>query len=200
MGINKGFLACDRTSKGDEVYTPFYAVDPIIKYVPKDFVIWLPFDEKWSAFYQTFVSLGYKVIRSCLSEGKDFFDYVPIEHYDVIISNPPFSIKDSVLKRLYLLNKPFMILLPITTLQGKERYKYFENGIQLLTFDSRIDYHTNGNFVSYTRGNHFGSAYFCRNILPKDLIIEKLTKYDKPLKKNNGQDNYNNNFDYCLFS
>ena len=180
--INKGYLTCDRTSKGDEVYTPFYAVEPLLKYIPKDFVIWLPFDEEWSAFYQTFIENGYKVIRSCLKDGQDFFNYEPIEKYDIIISNPPFSKKDRVLKRLYDLDKPFMILLPMNSLQSKTRYNYFKNGIQLLSFDSRIDYHTNNNFETYTKGNHFASAYFCKDILPKDLIIEKLVKYDRNLK------------------
>lgn len=179
--INKGYLTCDRTSKGDEVYTPFYAVEPLLKYIPKDYIIWLPFDEKWSAFYQMFIEKGYKVIRSCLKDNQDFFNYEPKEKYDIIISNPPFSKKDKVLKRLYELNKPFMILLPMNSLQGKGRYNHFKNGIQLLTFDSRIDYHTNNNFKTYTKGNHFASAYFCKNILPKDLIIEKLTKYDRSL-------------------
>jgi len=179
--INKGWLTCDRTATGDEVYTPFYAVDPLLKYLDKSKTIWCPFDDEWSAFYQTFNANGFKVIRSSIGGGQDFFNYEPKEHYDIIISNPPFSKKDRVLKRLYELDKPFAILLPMNSLQGKARYKYFENGIQLLSFDSRIDYHTNNNFKTYTKGNHFASAYFCRNVLPKDLIIEKLVKYEKPL-------------------
>ena len=55
MGINVGYLTCDKTSAGDECYTPFYAVEPILKYLPKDKIIWLGFDEKWSSFYQTLV-------------------------------------------------------------------------------------------------------------------------------------------------
>ena len=75
-----------------------------------------------------------------------------------------------------------MILLPMNSLQSKTRYNYFKNGIQLLSFDSRIDYHTNNNFETYTKGNLLASAYFCKDILPKDLIIEKLVKYDRELK------------------
>jgi len=30
-------------------------------------------------------------------------------------------------------------------------------------------------------GSPFATAYFCRNILPKDLIIEKLNKYEMGL-------------------
>lgn len=185
MAINKAYLTCDRSANGDEVYTPFYAVEPLVKYIPKDWVIWMPFDEEWSAFYQIFKENGYKIIRSCIQEGKDFFEYEPMKHYDVIISNPPFSKKDKILKRLNELNKPFAVLLPTNSLQGKARYENcFKNGIEYLGFDLRIDYHTNGNFETYTKGNHFSSAYFCRGVLPKGIIIEHLNKYEKPLIKN----------------
>lgn len=181
MAINKGYLTCNRTASGDEVFTPFYAVEPLLKYLPKDKIIWLPFDEEWSAFYQLLTERGYNVIRSSLTEGQDFFTYEP-EKWDLVVSNPPFSKKDQVLKRLDELGKPFAILLPINSIQGEKRYKYcFKNGIEILAFDSRVDYHTNFNFNKYTVGNHFGSGYFCRGILPEKLIIEKLKKYQRPL-------------------
>ena len=182
MALNKAYLTSDRTANGDEVFTPFYAVEPLLKYIPKNMVIWCPFDEEWSAYYQMFTENGYKVIRSTIFEGKDFFTYEPKEHYDIIVSNPPFSKKDDVLKRLNELGKPFMILLPANSIQGSKRYNNcFKNGIQLLCFDFRVDYHTNFNLETYTKGNHFGSAYFCRDILPKDLIVEHLEKYERPL-------------------
>lgn len=182
MGINKGYLDSNRSASGDEVYTPFYAVEPLLKYISKDKVIWCPFDEEWSAFYQLFIENGYKVIISNLKNNQDFFEYEPEEHYDIIISNPPFSKKDKVLKRLVELNKPFAILLPMNSLQGKARFKYLKH-IQLLAFDSRIEYHTNNNFENYTKGNAFASAYFCKGILPRDLILEELIKYGRSLKK-----------------
>jgi len=126
------------------MYTPYYAVEPILKYIPKDLKIWCPFDEEWSAFYNSFKNNGYNVIRSHIDEGKDFFSFEP-DDYDIIISNPPFSIKDDILKRLYELDKPFAILLPLNSLQGKSRYKYFKNGIQILSFDQRIGYHSQQN-------------------------------------------------------
>ena len=36
MGINIGYLTANRTSAGDEVYTPFYAVEPLMEFLPKD--------------------------------------------------------------------------------------------------------------------------------------------------------------------
>lgn len=58
MGMNKTYLSADRTSKGDNVYTPYYAVQPILEFLPKDKTIWCPFDEEWSAFYQTLLRGG----------------------------------------------------------------------------------------------------------------------------------------------
>ena len=188
MGLNVGYLTSDRSEKGDECYTPYYAVTPILKYLPKNKKIWCPFDEEWSAFYQTLKRKGYTVIRSALSEGKDFFTYEP-DDYDIIVSNPPFSKKDQVIERLYELGKPFMILLPLNTLQGKRRYKSFRKGIQILAFDKGINYHTNS-MEHYTKGNHFASAYYCRDVLPRDLILEELIEYDEPLSTESANDEY----------
>ena len=113
MGINIGYLTADRTSSGDECYTPFYAVEPLLEFLPKDKIIWCPFDEEWSAFYQLFLKHGYSVIRSSLAEGQDFFRYEP-ENWDILVSNPPFSKKDEVLKRAFSFNKPFALLLPLS--------------------------------------------------------------------------------------
>lgn len=178
MGLNIGYLTSDK--EDNELYTPYYAVDHILKYLPKDKIIWCPFDEEWSAFYQSLNRSGYKVIRSSLKEGQDFFKYEP-EKWDIIVSNPPFSCKDKVLERLYSFNKPFAILLQLNSLQGKTRYKYFKQGIQILSFDARISYHNKNHMDSTVKGSPFATAYFCQDLLPKDLIIEQLNVYEKTL-------------------
>lgn len=178
MALNIGYLTSDK--EDNELYTPYYAVDHIVKYLPKGKIIWLPFDEEWSAFYRRLTELGYRVVRSSLAEGQDFFEYEP-EHWDLIVSNPPFSIKDKVLERLYSFNKPFAVLLPLNSLQGKTRYKYFKDGIQILSFDARICYHDKDHMDSVVKGSPFATAYFCRDLLPKDLIVEKLVTYERPL-------------------
>lgn len=119
MPLNTGYLTSSREK--NELYSPFYIVDHIMKYLPKDKVIWCPFDENWSAFYRRLKEGGFKVVRSSLLEGQDFFEFEPNE-WDIIVSNPPFSVKDKVLERLYSFNKPFAILLPLNALQGKTRY------------------------------------------------------------------------------
>jgi len=180
MSINTGYLTADRTSAGDDVYTPFYAVEPLTEFLPKDKVIWCPFDDEWSAYYQFLTEKGYTVVRSSLNVGKDFFEFEP-EKWDILVSNPPFSKKDEVLKRAFSFNKPFALLLPVNSIQGKKRFSIFNNQIQLLVFDSRVDYHNRNNMLKTTKGVSFGSAYFCRDLLPTKLEFRKLNKYDRPL-------------------
>ena len=180
MGMNIGYLTCNRTSSGDEVFTPFYAVEPLLEFLPKDKIIWCPFHEDWSAFFRLFTEKGYQVIRSSLRERQDFFKYEP-ENWDILVSNPPFSKKNDVLKRAYELDKPFALLLPVNSIQSKKRFQIFNNDIQMLVFDGRVDFHTQNNMQTFTKGNHFGSAYFCRNILPEKLVLRKLVKYNRPL-------------------
>lgn len=131
-------------------------------------------------FIKHLKKLGYSVIRTHICEGKNFFTYEPDE-YDIIISNPPFSIKDKILERLYELGKPFAVLLPLNSLQGVSRYKFFSQGIQILSFDQRIGFHSKSNMSFTIEGSPFATVYFCRDILPRDLIVEKLNKYDKRL-------------------
>ena len=167
----------ESTKENDECYTPYYAVEPLLKYLKPGMKIWCPFDKEWSKYVQTFKKEGYDVIYSHIDEGKDFFEYEPEEDYDIIISNPPFSLADKILKRLYSFNKPFIMLLPLKYLQAKGRGEMFvENGIQLLTFDKRIGYYVNGDMSKPKEGNYQASSYFCWKALPKDLIVEILDK------------------------
>lgn len=176
MPINKGYLTAKTDKASDEVYTPAAAVKPLLKYLEQfnpNAVIWCPFDEDFSQYVQIFEAAGYKVIRSHIDEGKNFFFYEPEEPYDVIISNPPFSCKDDVLKRLYELAKPYAMLLPIPTLQGQTRFPYMKD-IQYLGFDKRINYYKDKAMTKAQTGVSFGSCYLCRGFLPRDLILEEL--------------------------
>jgi hypothetical protein len=74
----------------NENYTPDYAVKPILKYIPKNAVVWCPFDEEHSEYVKLIRENGNKVICSHINTGQDFFEYEPEEKWDVIISNPPF--------------------------------------------------------------------------------------------------------------
>lgn len=173
MSINKGYLTAKTNKESDEYYTPKEAVVPIIKYLKKEMVVWCPFDTEDSEYVKCIQANGNKVIFSHIDNGENFFSFEPKEKYDVIISNPPFSLKDDILKRLDELNKPFAILLPLPTLQGQKRFEYLK-GCEALIFDKRINFYNDKEHKIMVKGVAFASIYICKNFLPEKLIFEKL--------------------------
>ena len=89
----------------------------------------------------------------------------------MIITNPPYSKKDKFLKRAYFLEKPFMFLLPITTLEGIARGAMFDKyGIQLIIPNKRFNFKP-----EKKSGAWFQTSWFCNNInLKKDLNFVNL--------------------------
>lgn len=176
MALNKGYLTADSSKASDETFTPAYAVKPIIKYIKEGSTIWCPFDEEENSEYvKELRAAGFKVIATHIFNGEDFMTYEPEEEYDVIISNPPFSIKDDILHRLTQLDKPYAMLLPLPTLQGQDRFDDLI-GCQALIFDKRINYYRDRTKSVLQDGASFASIYICKNFLPKDLVFEKLNK------------------------
>ena len=161
-----------RNIKNDELYTPKYAIKPLLKYLPKNIKIWECTDYGKSNITKVLNENNYEVITT----NKDNFNFLtdkPNFDFDMIITNPPYSLKDEFIKKCYEYNKPFCLLLPITSLEGIERGKIFrEKGIQLLVFDRRC------NFIydNAKKNNWFNTSWFCWKILPKQLIFEELNK------------------------
>lgn len=175
MAVNKGYLTAKTDKASDEYYTPRDAILPLLKYLEQNNnkIIWCPFDTEESEYVKLFSECGYKVIFSHIDNGENFFEYEPKEPYDCIISNPPFSLKDDILKRLTELKKPYAILLPLPTLQGQKRFEYLKNS-QALIFDKRINFYTDKEHTKMAKGVAFASIYICKNFLPDSLIFEKL--------------------------
>lgn len=109
----------------DEIYTVPILVNVILKYIKPNSTIFCPFDTESSEFVIIFKEAGHRVIHSHISEGKDFFKYVPEEDYDYIISNPPFTLKLEILEKLYDMNKPFAFLLPLPCLNYQNISNFF---------------------------------------------------------------------------
>lgn len=173
MGINKGYLTAGTDKASDLVYTPSYAVYPIVSYINPQWTIWCPFDCEDSEYVNILKDNGNNVIYSDISTGQNFFSYEPDVEYDCIISNPPFSLKDKIIKRLYELQKPYAILLPIPALQGQKRFPYMI-GCEALIFDKRINYYKDKKTKEIQKGISFGSFYLCKGVLPEKLIFEEL--------------------------
>ena len=113
-------------SQNDEFYTPRYAILPLLKYIKEKAVIWCPFDTTESNFVKLLIEKGHSVYFSHLDFNEDFFTFTPDFHYDYIISNPPYSKKGEVLKRLFELKKPFAMLVGVVGLfESQDRFKMF---------------------------------------------------------------------------
>lgn len=178
---NEGYLKASKSSAADEVLTPRYAVEPIVKYLKANKYknILCPFDKQESQYVRVLEREGFNVQFGHLESDVDFFEcskeWIESQGIDCIVSNPPFSKKDQILSHLYALQIPFMMLLPIQALQSIKRVNlYKENGLELLVFDKRIGFYTKGELQAVKTKNHFGSAYFCKGVLPRDLVFENL--------------------------
>lgn len=78
-----------------------------------------------------------------LGEEFDFMKYVPPANYDMIITNPPFSIKEKFLARCYALEKPFALLMPLTTFDSEERRLLFSrHGVEIVMPPKRLSFET----------------------------------------------------------
>lgn len=134
-------------SKGsnDECMTPDYGVVPILKYIPQDAIIWCPFDKEDSEFVKQIREMGNKVIATHIDNGQDFYTYEPTEHWDCIISNPPFTNKRHIFERALSFNKPFALIMSNTWLNDSAPKQLFKNkDLQLLMFDKRMKFKNNG--------------------------------------------------------
>lgn len=161
------WLATGKFNQKDEYYTPPILVEPIIKYLKPKSVVWCPFDTEDSEFVRLLEQAGHKVIYSHIWYGQDFFEYEPNEPYDCIVSNPPFTRKLEVFKRLYELGKPFAMVCGLPILNYQEVGEFFLNKeLQLLIVDKKVSF--DGNTAS------FNNSYFCKGILPYDLMFEHL--------------------------
>lgn len=164
----------DKSKKSDEFYTLPYAVKPLLKYIDKGKTIWCPFDKEESAFVRVFKENGYNVLFSHIETGQDFFEYEPIEKYDLVISNPPYSLRTPIMQRLYFnIKKPFALLINESGLfDTKYRYEMLKtNQFELMIFDKRVHYEKDG---IVKKQEPFKSIYLCSNLLPDKIVFEVL--------------------------
>lgn len=161
-----------------EAYTPKYAVDLILPYIPKDKIIWAPFSKNEHNFANYLRDKGYKVINTHFNpqtgEGKDFLTYQPDFDFDIILDNPPFKGKTKYVERAMSFGKPFALFLPFASFGDNGIPNlYIKNNIepQMLIPDKRTEFEN-----QKQNGISFKTVYICRDLLPKQIIFSKLLK------------------------
>lgn len=166
-------------NKNDEYYTPRYAIEPIIKKLKPNSTIWCPFDTQESNYVKMFKENGFNVIYGHISTGQDFFN-TEVPKCDYIISNPPYSLKGEVFKRLYEIKIPFAMLVNFQGLfDHKERFELFKNNrVELMYLSPRVNYIKPDN-PNLESGVPFQSGYVCSEILQEQIEFEYISKTRK---------------------
>lgn len=171
-----------------EAYTPKYAVDIILPYIPKKkrywiffkrpTVIWAPFSRTEHNFVNYLRQLGYKVINTHYDpetkQGKDFLTYKPDFKFDIILDNPPYKNKTLFVKKAFEHNKPFALLLPFNCFGDNGIPNlYITNNVdpQMLIPKQRAEFHNQNN-----RGISFKTVFICRDVLPKQLMFVDMKR------------------------
>ena len=150
--------------KNDECFTPRYVVEAILPFLDKSKTYWLPFDTEESEFVRVLRDNSFSFVRSHKEEGLDYFEYEP-EHWDAILSNPPFTGKRAIFERALSFGKPFALLMSNTWLNDSApKVLFMERDLQLLLFRNRIQFNSLHKIT-------FSSSFFCCDFLPKQIII-----------------------------
>ena len=89
---------------------------------------------------------------------------------DYIISNPPYSNKRAVLRRLNDIGKPYAMFLPITMLN--DNYGKELEGIELLIPNKRTEFKRTGKASSIP----FKCAYFCKGMLDRQIVFCEMKR------------------------
>jgi len=155
-------------NKNDEYYTRKKTFEDIKQYIPDNKIIYEPF--LGSGQSVTYLKeLGYEVRY----KNVNFFSesILQPEEYDLIISNPPFTLKKEVLTRLKQIDKPFILILPITVLFTKYFHEIFNtnDSLQFIIPNKHIHYDS----AHIKKDNtSFYSFYLCYKMnISKDINL-----------------------------
>ena len=153
--------------KNDEYFTSLDIWKLIKDIIPKDKVICELFYSKHSKSPDYLRELGFEVV----SENIDFYNN---NLGDIIVTNPPFSDLKKIMKRLFILEKPFLIIVPISKLCCKYM-KIFKGKLQIIIPPKRINFikcNENGDIIKQENTSNFDSIFLCYKInLSSDIVF-----------------------------
>lgn len=153
----------------DDYMTPKYAWEDIKHFIPKNKIIWESFfgDGKSGDYLK---DMGFDVIH----EQIDFFNNEP-EKWDIIVSNPPFTQIKQILYRLKTLDKPFILIMPVSKINTLYFRELFKDSHDLdiiipkkrIQFQKLINGKTPENFKNHC---NFDCFYYCYKMnLPQKI-------------------------------
>lgn len=156
----------------DHCQTPPYAVDPLLPYIPQNSMVWEPAQGD-GFIVDALFDARLEVVAGDITTGQNFFEYEPAG-WDLMVTNPPYSLKYRWLERCYALGKPFALLLPVETLGAKTAQELFkEHGVQMMCFDKRVNFKMP--FKGWDGSSQFPTAWFTWGLnLPSMLTFVTL--------------------------
>lgn len=149
----------------DNCYTPAIALQPLLPYLSRNKVIWECADGA-GHISNALKQEGLQVVSTSIETGHDFLTCVPPE-FDIILTNPPYSLKYEWIARCYdwFLNmgKPFALLLPVDFLGAAKGQAQLQRGDpKIILFKRRINFIlANGK----NSGAQFATAWFTEGLL-----------------------------------
>jgi len=179
MKPKKSRAANQYTPQGHDLcQTPAYALDPLLPYIAKDKTIWEPAAGE-GLLAGAIESAGHSVVTSELQRGQNFFQYQPPQ-WDVLVTNPPYTIKFKWMARCYELGKPFALLIPGDAILAASAQILMQRyGYEIMLLDKRVDFKMPEKGWEGS-GAQFSVIWFCWKLLPEQVMFGKLV--NKPRK------------------
>jgi len=152
--------------------TPLSAWNAINRFLPTGKIIWEPFFGDGTSG-KNLMKLGHRVVH----EKKDFFKWCP--EYDLIVTNPPYSIVKDIMPRLLELDKPFVLLMPSSKINTQYMRDWSDKGLQIIIPRKRIQFikctvDKSGDIIPneiQDKKCNFDCFYYCYKMnLPRDMV------------------------------
>lgn len=169
----------------DLCQTPAYALDPMLPFLGWSMpsTVWEPAAGE-GQLVEALYDGGWKeahVIQSDIQTGQNFFDYEP-KNWDIIVTNPPFSLKLQWLERCYALGKPFALLVPVDVIGTKTAQALMQaHGFELMLLSDRVDFKM-PNKGWNGAGAQFSVLWLCHNLLPEKVMFGDIEAGKKAFK------------------
>ena len=175
----------------DKCWTPWHGAAPLLPYLPRQSRIWeCCAGDGWLAKWLE--EDGHSTIQTDYTTGRDALHWAPDPaDYDLIVTNPPWSLKYKFIKRLYELGKPWAMLVPFSTISvpSATNVRDAHGGAwEELRLDKRINFSMpNTGFVN--AGAQCISMWLCFGILPRPIVDARVPdprpehRLIKPAKK-----------------
>lgn len=169
----------DVSQKMDRCNTPAYALEPLLPFLVCHRIVWEPAAGTGNIMHAIAPPVD-SVIATDIHGAyarppRNFFDWQP-ERWDVIVTNPPYSIKFDWLARCYALGKPFALLVPVEMIGAQSAQRLMEKyGSEMLLLNRRV------NFEMPNKGWEGSAAQFpvlwlCWQMLPAPIMYGKIVQ------------------------